>query len=225
MTREAAKTGPGAMVLVAIEQGLPETKRILFDPLAYPILPLSSSFWVGVSLPMRNWIVAKTEQKSPGLWGGIMARKRYIDDVLAEAVGGTVEAVVNLGAGFDTRAFRLPELAVRGRVGGGSAGEYEAKQRRIRAFSVRCPGHVNLVRSISMERISHGSRRKRLCRIDERPFSSGRASRSTDRAWYPVDHGVSRRRLPAAGSPSPTPQGLHRWQGFVRPRKSLPAMG
>lgn len=151
MTREAAKTGPGAMVLVAIEQGLPETKRILFDPLARPILPLSSRISVGLSLPIRNWLIAKTEQKVPGLWGGIMARKRYIDDVLAEAVGGSVEAVVNLGAGFDTRAFRLPELQSAAVWEVDQTESIEAKRRRIRAVLGEVPSHVNLV-SIDFDR-------------------------------------------------------------------------
>jgi hypothetical protein len=44
-----------------------------------------------LSLAVKNWIVAKTEQKAPGLWGGIMARKRFIDDVVAKAAGGSVE--------------------------------------------------------------------------------------------------------------------------------------
>ena len=59
------------MVLVAIEQGFPEAERIIIDPLAHPILPLSSRISVRLSLAVRNWLVAKTEQKLPGLWGGM----------------------------------------------------------------------------------------------------------------------------------------------------------
>ena len=50
MTKKAAKTGPGAMVLVAIEQGFPEAERIITDELACPILPISSRIWVRLSL-------------------------------------------------------------------------------------------------------------------------------------------------------------------------------
>jgi len=84
MTRKAAKTGPGAMVLVAIEQGFPENRRIITDGLASAILPFSSRLWVRLSLPIRRWLVATTEQKVPGLWGGIMARKRFIDEFLGQ---------------------------------------------------------------------------------------------------------------------------------------------
>lgn len=145
MTRKAAKTGPGAMVLVAIEQGFPEAERIINDPLAYPILPLSSRFWVRVSLVMRDWVVSKTEQNAPGLWGGMMARKRYIDDVVAEAAGGSVEAVVNLGAGFDTRAFRLPELETVPVWEVDQTASIEVKKHRLNVIFGEVPEHVSLV--------------------------------------------------------------------------------
>ena len=145
MSRKAAETGPGAMVLVAIEQGFPELERILIDPLARPILPLSSRIWVRLSLAVRSWIVTKTEQKVPGLWGGIMARKRFIDDVVAEAVGGSVEALVNLGAGFDTRAFRLPGLQSMPVWEVDQPANIEGKRRRLLSIFGEVPPHVTLV--------------------------------------------------------------------------------
>jgi methyltransferase (TIGR00027 family) len=42
----------------------------------------------------------------PGSWSLITCRKRYIDDKLNEALGN-IDAVVVLGAGLDTRAYRL----------------------------------------------------------------------------------------------------------------------
>jgi methyltransferase (TIGR00027 family) len=145
MTRKAAETGPGAMVLVAIEQGFPESERILVDPLAGPILPLKSRISVGMSLPIRNWLVAKTEHKVPGLWGSMMARKRYIDDVVSEAVDGSVEAVVNLGAGFDTRAFRLTGLQSIPVWEVDQQANTECKRRRLQSVLGGMPTHVTLV--------------------------------------------------------------------------------
>ncbi len=99
------------MVLVAIEQCFPNDQRIITDDLAYRILPVGYRAEVRLIGRFKDWIVRKSEEKVPGLWGGIMARKCYIDDKAKEAADGDVEAVVNLGAGFDTRAFRLPALA------------------------------------------------------------------------------------------------------------------
>ena len=145
MTRKAAKTGPGAMVLVAIEQGFPENRRIITDGLASAILPFSSRLWVRLSLPIRRWLVATTEQKVPGLWGGIMARKLFIDDTLVEAVAGSVEVVVNLGAGFDTRSFRLSELAEVQTWEVDQPGTILTKSQRLEVIFGEVPAHATLV--------------------------------------------------------------------------------
>jgi len=127
------------MVLVAIEQAFAEGERILTDDLALPILPLDSRFWVGVSRPFKGFIIRKSEQNVPGLWGGIMARKRFIDDALA---GSAIEAVVNLGAGFDTRGCRpgghaVWELDQRSTI--------EAKSKRLRKIFGKVPDNLTLV--------------------------------------------------------------------------------
>jgi len=139
MSSEAAATGPGAMVLVAIEQSFAKAERILTDELALPILPLDSRFWVGMSRPFKGFIIRKSEQNVPGLWGGIMARKRFIDDALT---GSAIEAVVNLGAGFDTRGCRpgghvVWELDQRSTI--------EAKRKRLRKIFGTVPENLTLV--------------------------------------------------------------------------------
>jgi methyltransferase (TIGR00027 family) len=48
------------------------------------------------------------EKSTPGVVGGILCRTCYIDDVLTNAIKEGVGTVVNLGAGMDTRAFRIP---------------------------------------------------------------------------------------------------------------------
>lgn len=145
MTRKAAKTGPGPMVMVAMEQYFPETERIIIDDLAYPILPLAFRAEVRMFGPVKNWIIRTSERKVPGLWGGIMSRKRYIDDKTVEAVCDRVEAVVNLGAGFDTRAFRLPELADVPVWEVDLPQIIEAKRPRLESVFQKAPDHVKLV--------------------------------------------------------------------------------
>ncbi|HEY2370442.1 MAG TPA: class I SAM-dependent methyltransferase [Polyangiaceae bacterium] len=48
---------------------------------------------------------------APVLRDGVRLRTRYIDDALREAVKGGFDQFVLLGAGFDARALRMPELA------------------------------------------------------------------------------------------------------------------
>lgn len=55
-------------------------------------------------------MVRVIEKNSPGMWGLMMCRKRYIDEKLIESIN-KINAVVNLGTGFDTRAYRLPALS------------------------------------------------------------------------------------------------------------------
>ena len=139
MSQKAAATGPGAMFFVAVEQAFPPGERILTDELALPILPLGSRAWVRLLRPVRNWLIRKTEAKVPGLWGGITARKRYIDDVLAEH---PTQAIVILGAGFDTRGCR-PNAAQVWEVDQPS--NIDVKRRRLRTLFGEVPGHLTLV--------------------------------------------------------------------------------
>ena len=133
------------MVLVAIEQYYPEGERIISDELARRILPFGFRAEVLLIGRYKDWIVRKSEEKVPGLWGGIMGRKRYIDDKTAEAVGRGIEAVVNLGAGFDTRSFRLPALADVPAWEVDQAENIGAKRSRLERLFNEVPSHVTLV--------------------------------------------------------------------------------
>lgn len=108
MARTAAKSGIMPTALVAIEQYYPESQRVVDDPLAYEMLPLAGKIFLSCLRPLwiRNWIIGASEASNPGIWGGLLCRKRYIDDKLIDAQK-EIEAVVNLGAGLDTRLYRL----------------------------------------------------------------------------------------------------------------------
>jgi methyltransferase (TIGR00027 family) len=130
------------MTLVAIEQAFAEAERITHDELAHGILPWDSRVWVSLLRPFRNWLVNRTEQKMPGLWGSMMARKAYFDDVAAAT---DAEAVVNLGAGFDTRPYRLPELGSTPIWEVDQPASIEAKRRRLISILGEVPANVTLV--------------------------------------------------------------------------------
>lgn len=57
--------------------------------------------------PGRSMFLRFYERKHPGALGWALCRHRYMDDLIKEAVGEGVSQVVLLGAGYDTRAFRL----------------------------------------------------------------------------------------------------------------------
>jgi methyltransferase (TIGR00027 family) len=97
----------------AAESWRPSGVRLLNDPYAAQFLPiglrvlawLSSVPIVGAGL---SWFI---ETRWPGARSSIIARTRLIDDWLCQSVGAGVNQAVLLGAGFDSRALRLPALA------------------------------------------------------------------------------------------------------------------
>ena len=112
MSRAAAKTALSPTAMVALEQNFPQSQRIISDDLAHSILPLGARVFLRLLRFdwARNWLLRVAEKTSPGIYGGMLCRKRYIDEKLLES-SDQIKAVVNLGAGFDTRLYRLPALS------------------------------------------------------------------------------------------------------------------
>ena len=107
-----SSTGYGPAVMRAMENLLPEDKRLFEDPYSEKLLPPFYKFFVIIMRPPKilNLMIKWREKLTPGIIGGLNCRTRYIDDVSSSAIKGGVEAVVNLGAGMDTRAFRIPGI-------------------------------------------------------------------------------------------------------------------
>ncbi len=145
MTKEAAQTAFGPTILVAIEQYFPRKQRCLEDDLAYRILPFSSRavIWVMRLTWLRRWFIRVIEKNYPGFWGSLMCRGRYIDEKLIES-SNQMDAVVNLGAGFDTRAYRLSTLADKPVWEVDQLDNIHAKQSRLRKLFGTIPSHVQL---------------------------------------------------------------------------------
>ena len=103
-----AQTAFGPMVLAAVEQNEPPGRRLVDDDLADLFLPASLRLLVGATRwgPARRLMIRGSEFTGPGLWVNMACRKRFIDDKLKDSLDD-IDAVVILGAGLDTRAYRL----------------------------------------------------------------------------------------------------------------------
>jgi methyltransferase (TIGR00027 family) len=96
------------MALAAIEQSEPPGRRLVDDDLAARFLPAPTRWLVTATPPalMRRLMMAAMERDGSGLWANMTCRKRYIADKVTQALD-SIDAVVVLGAGLDTLAYRL----------------------------------------------------------------------------------------------------------------------
>lgn len=141
----AAQTAFGPMMIVAVEQLEPAERRVVTDPLALRFLPRGLALVARACRwrRLRATLIAAADSRATGIWGGVLCRKRYADDQVAAAVADGVDQVVVLGAGLDTRGYRLD----------GSARVFEVdmpantdtKRARVRAALGAVPDHVRLV--------------------------------------------------------------------------------
>jgi len=145
MESRPAQTAVGPMVIVAVDQY--EEHPVLRDEVARRFLPGSAKVMVALTRwrPVRRWMVSAMEKKMPGMWASFLCRKRYIDDGLLESTAAGIDAVVILGAGLDSCAYRLPALAGTRVFEVDLPENVERKQALLHKAYGAVPDHVTLV--------------------------------------------------------------------------------
>jgi methyltransferase (TIGR00027 family) len=106
---EASRTAAYMALFRALEFTLPAGQRLFEDRFASAFLPsrlrfvalLSRVRWLG------HHIRAYIDRQWPGARTSAVARTKFIDDAVEEALRSNVMQVVILGAGFDARAYRI----------------------------------------------------------------------------------------------------------------------
>ena len=92
--------------LRASETHLPEDERVFHDP--YAEYFLTDEMREGLrDLDQVRAAIGQYEQMMPGVNGAIAARVRFIDEVLLECLAAGFKQLVIVGAGYDTRPYRL----------------------------------------------------------------------------------------------------------------------
>ncbi len=86
-----------------------------------------------------------SEKRARGVWGGVLCRKRYIDEKVLEALSAGINAVVILGAGLDTRAYRLAAQAAIPVFEVDLPENIEYKRAQLQRLYGKIPAHVTLV--------------------------------------------------------------------------------
>lgn len=109
---KVSRTALGTAAGRAIESFRCANKRLFDDRFAYSLLPPFLRVIVKIlNLPgIGSALLLKRERQLPGIMGNLLCRTRFIDDSLCDAIHKGLDQVVILGAGFDTRAYRIPGI-------------------------------------------------------------------------------------------------------------------
>ena len=139
-----SRTALGAAVCRMIEQYQPENTRLFYDPIEQELVG-GAIRWMMQFASLRDFMVKRTDALAKGVYGVQICRTRYIDDALRSATSKGINQVVILGAGYDTRAYRLPELQ--------NAKVFEVdlpvvqadKKKKLQRYLSQLPGNVTYI--------------------------------------------------------------------------------
>jgi methyltransferase (TIGR00027 family) len=108
----SSKTAQFMALFRALETVRPARRRLFCDPFAAGFLdpPLRRLVRWSASPLASSLVCAFIDRFWPGARTSGVARTRLIDGWIAEAAAGGARQVMLLGAGFDSRAWRLPAL-------------------------------------------------------------------------------------------------------------------
>ena len=107
--RDPRKMADQIAGLRASETHLPEDERVFDDPYAEYFLDDAMRESLHDLTQVRS-AISMYEEMMPGVNGAIVARVRFMDEVLLECVAAGFKQLVIIGAGFDTRAYRFEDV-------------------------------------------------------------------------------------------------------------------
>jgi methyltransferase (TIGR00027 family) len=109
---EASRTAQYMALFRALESTR-GAARLFDDPFASAFLPGGLRVVARAARvpPVGDLVRRYIDRRWPGVRTSAVARTRYIDDVVTDALRAGATQVVILGAGFDARAYRVPDMA------------------------------------------------------------------------------------------------------------------
>lgn len=132
------------MVRVA-ESRRPEDECICNDPYAIRFISKEVLEFVTRNPEKYKALVTQNERLVPGAVNSIVVRVRYFDDVVKSSIGDGLEQLVILGAGYDTRAYRIEGLKNVRIFEVDQPVTQKIKVEKIKEIFGSLPGHVTYV--------------------------------------------------------------------------------
>ena len=147
MAFKAKSTAIGAAALRAIESYTAPEQRLFGDPFARPLCGpfLGSLLSLFALRHLREPLLRLRERRTPGVLGLLLCRFAYLDDVLRDALADGVQSVIILGAGLDSRAYRIPGADAARVFEVDHPSVQEVKRARLRRHLGDLPSHVRFV--------------------------------------------------------------------------------
>lgn len=109
--RGPSKTAETIAMVRVSESRKPENERICYDPHAIHFISQEVLDFAVHNPETYKAFVARNERLVPGASNSIVARVRYFDDMVKSSISDGLEQLVILGAGYDTRAYRIEGLS------------------------------------------------------------------------------------------------------------------
>ncbi len=104
-TKQSSTTAEGMAIVRAIESSRPAERRLFYDPIAPKLVSPVKTFLSGLIIDSGLY-----GRMNKGAYEFITVRERVIDEFLKACLNEGMTQVVLLGAGFDTRPYRIPEM-------------------------------------------------------------------------------------------------------------------
>ena len=147
MAFKAQRTAVSTAVVRALERCVEPDRRLFDDLFARPLCGrfLGALLSLFALRPVREWAFRRTEQRAPGVLGVLLCRFAYLDDVLRDALADGVRSVVILGAGLDSRAYRVRGAEEARVIEVDHPSVQEVKKTRLRRHLGHLPSHVRFV--------------------------------------------------------------------------------
>ncbi len=105
-----SRTAEATTLFRALESRRPAGERVCFDPYAIRFLGRANIRVIMSGFIARTILGDLAKRGLASSYGGVVARTRFIDDYLQNRIEAGLEQIVILGAGYDSRAYRFPEL-------------------------------------------------------------------------------------------------------------------
>lgn len=144
-TRSPSKTAEVIAMMRANESRKPEDERICYDPYAARFISRETLESIARNPEQYRAMAARMEAGLPGHVNSLVARVRYFDDIVKSSLAGGMEQLVILGAGYDTRAYRIDGTDKIRVFEVDHPATQPVKTEKIREIFASLPGHVTYV--------------------------------------------------------------------------------